>query len=243
MRLLFGNFVGRIGIEEETWFQFASDYGRHMLFEDGITHIANSNNNSTLEREAVCPSDMGYATLAIITWTAENLVEMFVENLCVANTLTMWMATNLFINCINQNCHVEWKNIYDRYRLLCKLSQVMNNGFAMWMGIYLVYSTSYLIAGIDAAVYIKMSGFYATSLLSQLVIFVILILAAKTCGQMNEMKIWLMNNHELIPERDYNAVTNELQWNIIGIWGGRNMPPITYSVLWSVSVGHYFQIF
>lgn len=230
MRLLFGNLVGRTSIDHDLWFRYASDYGRYMLFVAGIPST-----NVTLDWDKVNLTDVGYALMTTFGWTAENLVEMFVENLCVTVTITMWIATNLFVRCLNKNCHEQWTMIYVRYKLLRKLSQMINNGFAMWMGLYLVQSTCYLMAGIDNLVHLRVTGSYVTSILSQTVILITLLLAAKTSGQMNEMKVWIINNHELIPERDSNVLINELQWNMIGIRAGRNMGVITYSILWNVS--------
>lgn len=206
------------------------DFGRYMTFVN-----PNYITNNTVYWEDMGPGDIWFGLLATFSWTAECLVEMFVENLCAAITLSMWIATRLFINCFEEEIQMEWRDIHDRYRILCRLSELMNNSFGMWMGVYLLYSTSYLMATLDDILLLKQPDFPVTEILSQVVIISMVVAAASIPAQMNEMKMWLARNHDKIPEREYTSVTNELQWNMVGVRGGRNMFVITHSILWNVS--------
>lgn len=229
MRLIVINFINR-RTRDQSWFPVVSDFGRYIAFV-----ITSPVSNTTSDWGDLTLSDVGFGSVGILAWTCDYLVETFVENICVAITLTMWMATGLFIGILKDKNSNEWKTIYGRYRLLCRLSELINSNFAPLMGVYLVHSTFYLMSTLDEALLLRPTGYCATTLISQIVIVVTLALAANISSNMNEIKIWLMNNRESIPESDYSAVSNELQWNMIGVRGGRNMFMITYSVLWNVS--------
>lgn len=215
------------------------DIGRYLLFL-----ISNPfSGDTTHSWENLSVADITFGIFTIFLWLSKFLTEMFFETFCFAVVLTMWTATRLFVRCFQIENQMKWRNIHEQYKVLRHLAEMMNYNFASFLGLYLVTSSIFLLSTLHLIPTPQPKGFYVCQCISQIVVIVTLVLAANIPAQMNEMKTWLARNLGDIPERDYAAMTNELQWNMVGVQGGRNMFTITYAVLWNVRTRIVLPIF